>query len=276
MNQKSSLRETARNVSRVLTGDKSNHRFTAICGLQRMLCVTSPYRRAMWDAAYTRRRHNAVLGQMPAQCVDRLCALAHQQVSGTVGHRHGLLFLALHGDEPHRWPCRRLGDRLGVGHVVLLPLHERFHVNRRDQFHRMSERRNRPRPMVRTGAGLHRHRAAGQVSEELQHLQPDNFRRNTTDPSAAAPCAWNTFFPKSNPMMLISAMDASLLAVLRHPLPWHVDAVGRASTPSLDTILHIPGHQVFVIDRKPWWEMPDLARHISNQKCHPLPPFETD
>jgi hypothetical protein len=33
---------------------------------------------------------------------------------------------------------------------------------------------------------------------------------------------------------------------------------------------------VFVIDRKPWWEMPDLARHISNQKCHPLPPFETD
>jgi hypothetical protein len=38
---------------------------------------------------------------------------------------------------------------------------------------------------------------------------------------------------KSNPMMLTAAIDASLLAALRHPLPWHFDAVGGASAPSL-------------------------------------------
>ena len=36
----------------------------------------------------------------------------------------------------------------------------------------------------------------------------DNFLRNRTDPSAAVPCSWNTFFARSTPMMLISFMDA--------------------------------------------------------------------
>jgi hypothetical protein len=27
-----------------------------------------------------------------------------------------------------------------------------------------------------------------------------------------------------------------------------------------EAILHIPGQPLFVIDRKPWWEMPYLAR----------------
>jgi len=36
----------------------------------------------------------------------------------------------------------------------------------------------------------------------------DSFLRNTTDPSADAPCNWNTFFARSTPMMLISFVDA--------------------------------------------------------------------
>jgi hypothetical protein len=36
----------------------------------------------------------------------------------------------------------------------------------------------------------------------------DSFLRNTTDPSAAAPCSWNKFFARSTPMMLTYSMDA--------------------------------------------------------------------
>ena len=54
-----------------------------------------------------------------------------------------------------------------------------------------------------------------------------------TDPSAPAPCAWNTFLARSRPMMLTSFMDALLVAVLQHPLPWHIRCRRGASTPCL-------------------------------------------
>jgi hypothetical protein len=34
-----------------------------------------------------------------------------------------------------------------------------------------------------------------------------SFFRNTTDPSAVAPCSWNTFFARSTPMMVTFNMD---------------------------------------------------------------------
>jgi len=71
--------------------------------------------------------------QMRAQGVDRLRGLANQKAPGSVGHRRGLLDLALHGHEPHGRARSRFRDRLGIGHVVLLPLHERLHIGRRDQ-----------------------------------------------------------------------------------------------------------------------------------------------
>src|SRR3954451_13030914 len=49
--------------------------------------------------------------------------------------------------------------------------------------------------------------------------------RNRTAPEALAPCAWNTFLARSNPIVLTSVTDASLQGLLTPPL-WHLDAVG--------------------------------------------------
>lgn len=64
----------------------------------------------------------------------------------------------------------------------------------------------------------------------------DSFLRKTTDPSAAAPCIWITFFAKSTPMMVTSFMDASLSLVTSTSRAWRiVTPWGRAaSTPSLE------------------------------------------
>jgi hypothetical protein len=83
----------------------------------------------------------AELGQVTAQRVDQLDALADQEIAGAEDHGGALSLGALGGDEPHRGPLGRLADRLRVGHVVLLPLHERLDVGRRDQPHLMAEPR---------------------------------------------------------------------------------------------------------------------------------------
>src|SRR5499427_7906354 len=48
--------------------------------------------------------------------------------------------------------------------------------------------------------------------------------RNTTWPAASAPCAWNTCFAMSNPIVVTCAMDASF-SDGSTPSPWHADAV---------------------------------------------------
>jgi hypothetical protein len=63
-------------------------------------------------------------------------------------------------------------DRLGIGRVVLVSLHEGLHIDRRNQPHLMAQRADLPRPMVRTGAGFHRDDALGSGSEKRQHLRP--------------------------------------------------------------------------------------------------------
>src|SRR5229473_2120587 len=82
------------------------------------------------DMKYPLRRNNAVLRQVTAQGVDRLRPLPDQKVSGLEHHARGLLLGALHRYEAYRRAPCRFGDRLGVGYVVLLPLHERIHVSR--------------------------------------------------------------------------------------------------------------------------------------------------
>src|SRR5215472_12540544 len=48
--------------------------------------------------------------------------------------------------------------------------------------------------------------------------------RNRTWPAASAPCAWNTCFAMSNPIVVTCAMDASF-SDGSTPSPWHADAV---------------------------------------------------
>src|SRR5215213_6017373 len=83
-----------------------------------------------------------------------------------------LLLLAFHRHEAHARPLRRFADRLGIRHVVLLPLHVRLDVGRRDQAYGVAQLAELTRPVMRPGAGLHRHCARGLGGEEFEHLRP--------------------------------------------------------------------------------------------------------
>ena len=74
-----------------------------------------------------------ILCQVAAQCVQTLCALTNKEVSGPKDDGARLLRFVFDRDEPHVWPLRRLTDGLGVGGVILLPLHERLLIGRRYQ-----------------------------------------------------------------------------------------------------------------------------------------------
>jgi len=74
-----------------------------------------------------------MLCEMPAQRVDHLSALADEHLPRAKQHGAGLLIFRLHGDKAHGRAQRRLHDRLGVRHVVLLTLDEGLHINRWDQ-----------------------------------------------------------------------------------------------------------------------------------------------
>ena len=73
-----------------------------------------------------------LLDQKSADLVDRRRPAGDQSGPDTVTGLQVELILALLLDEPQVRSQRRLGDRLGIVVVVLLPLHERLDVDRRD------------------------------------------------------------------------------------------------------------------------------------------------
>ena len=116
-----------------------------------------------------------------AQRVDRLGALAHQQIARTVLHQLTLLLGQLDPHETHGRAPHRLTDRLGVGGIVLVALDVGLHVFCWHQPHPVAELRELARPIMSRGAGLHADEARRQRFEERQHLAtpeslPDNGR----------------------------------------------------------------------------------------------------
>ena len=67
---------------------------------------------------------------------------------------------------------RSFADCLGIGCIVLLPFDEGLHVGGCDQLDRVTELADLAAPMMRAGAGLHRHEAGRLSSKEGQHLLP--------------------------------------------------------------------------------------------------------
>lgn len=84
------------------------------------------------------RHHLPELSQMATQRVDELRALPDQELTHAEHHRGSLDLFALHQHKPHRWALGRFTDRLCVGGIILLALHERLHIGRRDQPHVMA------------------------------------------------------------------------------------------------------------------------------------------
>ena len=107
---------------------------------------------------------------MPADRVDGLRTLPDQQVAGTEHQGRSLLLLALHRNKAHVRTLRCLADRLGIGNIILLPLHERLHIGRGDQPNIMANPHQFARPVVCAAASLQRHQASGLILKEPQHL----------------------------------------------------------------------------------------------------------
>src|SRR6516165_2756162 len=120
------------------------------------------------------RKDIAVFHQVPAQSVDALGALPHQEIAGSKHDAVRLLLFGLDRNEAHARPLRRFTDGLGIGGIVLLPLDERLDVNRRDQAHMMAQLSDLTRPVMRTGIGFHREDAPGLRCSETKKLYPSD------------------------------------------------------------------------------------------------------
>src|SRR4051812_33828475 len=81
----------------------------------------------------------AELEEMPAQGIDNLGPLPHQEIARPEHESGGLGLLAFGSHEAHGRALGGLADRLGIRGIVLLPLDEWLDVRRRDQPDRMPE-----------------------------------------------------------------------------------------------------------------------------------------
>jgi hypothetical protein len=75
----------------------------------------------MTDMLDTLRCDNPVLCKVTAQRIGRLGSLNQQEITGFKNHRLALLLRALDCDKAHRRTRRRLGDRLRISRIILLP-----------------------------------------------------------------------------------------------------------------------------------------------------------
>ena len=122
------------------------------------------------DVTGTFGHDDPIFPEMATQGVDRLCPLPYQKIPSSEDNGIGLGCFALHRNKAHRRSLRRLADRLGVGGIVLLSLHKRLHVSRRDQADPMAKLADRTRPVVRAAARFHRHNACWLTSKKRKHL----------------------------------------------------------------------------------------------------------
>ena len=124
-----------------------------------------------------------------ARRIDRLRTLTHQHVSCAKQHRTRLLRLRLDRHEPHGRSRGRLGNRFGVRCIILLPLDERLHVDRRDKSYRV------PKPLDLAPQSWDVAQASiatiqrGWSARNDRNRSRGSFLRKMTEPSAAAPCA---------------------------------------------------------------------------------------
>src|SRR5207248_11788467 len=96
--------------------------------------------------------------------------LTDEQMARAVKHQATLLLRRLCWHEPHVGSGNRLANRLGVGHIVLLPFDIGLHVSRWHQPNGMTDRLKFARPMVRRGASLDSNQAWRQLLKERQDV----------------------------------------------------------------------------------------------------------
>ena len=124
------------------------------------------------------RRNEADLGQMAAQSIERRRALAGEQLARPMAHQRGLVVDRTHWHEPLARTTHRLVDRRRVNLVAFVAAHVGLHMRGRQQPNFMPELHQRPPPMMRRGARLHRHHAWRQRGEKRDELAAREFARH--------------------------------------------------------------------------------------------------
>lgn len=89
---------------------------------------------------------------------------------------------ALHLHEAHRRPGHGLADRLGVGGIVLLPLHIWLHIARRYELHLVAQRAELTGPIVRRSASFDADQARRQLGKKRQDLRPPELATDRNFP----------------------------------------------------------------------------------------------
>ena len=87
-------------------------------------------------------------------------------ISGPLAHQLGLVLDRPYRHEPLARPPRRLANRRRIDRVVLVAPDIRLHMRGRDQPHLEAERQQLPPPVMRRGAGLHRHHTPRELGEK--------------------------------------------------------------------------------------------------------------
>ena len=123
----------------------------------------------LFHAVAVKRRDNPKLGEMGAYRIDNCGSLPDQKMPRSVEDKTSLLLDRFDRHEAHARPLHCFTNRLGVGRVVLLPLHVWLYIGRRYQFHGVTERRQLARPVVRRRACLYADRARCELGEERDH-----------------------------------------------------------------------------------------------------------
>jgi hypothetical protein len=93
-------------------------------------------------------------------------------------HQRGLVLDRTHWHEPLARTTHRLVDRRRVNLVAFVSAHVGLHMRWRQQPNFMPELHQRPPPMMRRSARLHRHRARRQRCEKRDELGAPELARN--------------------------------------------------------------------------------------------------
>src|SRR5918993_588044 len=172
---------------------------------------------------------HAELGQVTAERVDGLRALANQQVPGAKHNGCGLRVLALEGNKAHGGPLSGLADRLGIRGIVLGSLDERLDVSRWDQPDRVAELDDLATPRGSAATRLQGHRAGGQGCQERKKLAAPQLLAKHNSSRAVGPMKLKDVLGEiqSNGAHLV---HGRLLEWVATPSLWHADAAGGVHT----------------------------------------------
>src|SRR4051794_38593602 len=165
------------------------------------------------------------LGQVTAERIDGLGALANQKIPRAKHNGCGLLVRALEGHKPHGRALGGLADRFGIGHVVLLALDKGLHVSGRDQLHRVAELGNLAAPKVSAATCFQGHRAGREGCKERENLAAAQLLAKDNSSRAVGSVQLKDVLGEiqSDGAHLV---HGRLLEWALTPPLWHADAVG--------------------------------------------------